>query len=313
MPTQEEQLEAVRLAALSAANSAQNAALSAQATAIAAQNSANSLEAKTAKDITNASMLGLLSELNEAVRYTHQALSLSRGIVPGSTVVQIVGYNPDIDVGLTPEDIWEEGGNYPFQTTDRTLEVASNNADDSASGTGLRAVRVVGLNSAYDEITEDVVLSGTTPVTLVNQYFRINTLFGLNVGSHKVNIGKIVLRVAGGGAIQAIIGAGGGASQKAIYTVPANKTAFITHCEFQIIRPGNGDFAGLKLHFNVVGQADIGRAVFSLLDGNPNYQRIFAHPLLVPEKSDIRISASFVSDNDTEVYVNLTLILINNT
>jgi hypothetical protein len=312
MPTQEELLIEVKIAALSAANAAQAAAASAQQSAINAEISANTLEEKTAKDITSASNLKLLSLINESIRNSNHALLVSRGVVPGSTVVQIVGYNPDVDVGSAPEDIWEEGGQYPFQTSAQSLEIVSSNAADNPSGTGLRTVRITGLDAGYVEITEDITLNGTSPVTLVNQYLRVNLLMGLSVGSNKVNAGKITLRVAGGGAIQSVIGVGGGASQKAIYTVPAGKTAFITHCEFQMIQPDKGDSAGLKLHFNTPGNADIGRALFTFTDTSPNYQRIFGYPLLVPEKSDIRISSSFVSSNNTEIFVTLFLVLMDN-
>ena len=47
-----------------------------------------------------------------------------------------------------------------------SLEVLSNDADDNGAGNGARKVVIVGLNSSWDEVSQEITLTGITPVTL---------------------------------------------------------------------------------------------------------------------------------------------------
>lgn len=68
-------------------------------------------------------------------------LQLRLGYVPGwLDPVHKFGRNSDIDTASDPEDVWEGGGLYtgqPVQASD-AIEVVSNDANDSALGTGCR-------------------------------------------------------------------------------------------------------------------------------------------------------------------------------
>jgi hypothetical protein len=74
------------------------------------------------------------------------------------------------------------------------FEVVSSNANDSALGTGCQAVFVYGLNSALEPITENVSLSGTSPITLTKQFNHINLMYPLSYGSGEAVAGEVVIR-----------------------------------------------------------------------------------------------------------------------
>jgi hypothetical protein len=90
----------------------------------------------------------------------------------------------------------------------------------STSDVGVN-ITVNGLDANYNMISEVVVLNGTTGVTTVNQYLRINSLI--------TTLGKAVgvVTAANGGTTYAQINAGLGRSQMSIYTVPNGYTLYV--------------------------------------------------------------------------------------
>jgi len=72
-----------------------------------------------------------------------------------------------------------------------TVSVSSSNANDAAAGTGVRTVRVTGLNASYEEITEDLSMNGQTEVTGSKVFARVNNLEALTWGTGLVAAGDI--------------------------------------------------------------------------------------------------------------------------
>ena len=68
-------------------------------------------------------------------------LAVQQGKVPGYSMVNKFGYNSSIGSGAF-ETIWETGNNYPWQTTQATLDVVSDNANDDVVGTRSEERRV---------------------------------------------------------------------------------------------------------------------------------------------------------------------------
>jgi len=152
---------------------------------------------------------------------------ITLGNVEGAFMVHKFGANDNVGTTLTPISL---SGNYQTPTTAAALEILSSNANDNSAGTGARTVRIFGLNSSGDEITEDVSLSGTTPVALSNSYLRLYRAYVLESGSYATQttpsqLGTITIRGAGAGATWStisVIGGGFGVGQTEIgvYTVP---------------------------------------------------------------------------------------------
>lgn len=121
-------------------------------------------------------------------------------------------------------DVWRGGTLYPFKTTATLMEAVSSSVNDAPAGTGALTILVQGLDSNYNEVSETVVMNGTTAVALVNTFIAINTCFVLTAGTGGVNAGDISIRDAGGGTVRQIIQAGYSISRSSVYTVPAGYT-----------------------------------------------------------------------------------------
>jgi hypothetical protein len=152
--------------------------------------------------------------------------NVGRGDVEGAYIMHKFGANDDVGASLVPVTI---GGNYRTPQTAQTLEILSDDVDDSVTGTGARKVLVIGLNGSGDEIREEVEMDGTTPVTLTNDFLRVYRLYVTETGSYATQTtpsqqGVITLRGVGGGddwaELNVVSGFGVAQSEIGVYTVP---------------------------------------------------------------------------------------------
>lgn len=147
------------------------------------------------------------------------------GAVEGLAIVHKFGF-ADIGTVLAPVTA---SGFYRMPTAAVALEMVSDDANDTAAGTGARTVKVIGLDSAWAEIEQTVILDGTTPVALATDMIRVYRLWvetpGTYGGSHA---GTITLREAGAGQTWAqmiVTPKAHGQSLIACYTSPKNTLA----------------------------------------------------------------------------------------
>lgn len=132
-----------------------------------------------------------------------------------------------------------ENGNtlYPFFTDHHKLKVSSSSTDDTSAGTGIRSIFITGVDRTFVEKSEVVVLNGQTPVTTVNDYFRINSAIPASAGSTLEAQGNIWLYNEDessviAGVPQTFIHKQGrmdiktGRMEQAIHTVPTGKRTF---------------------------------------------------------------------------------------
>ena len=169
-------------------------------------------------------------------------LDIARGAYQEVTHINKFGTNHD--VGTDYEDVWEQGDLWVAMPVATLVEVASTSTEDSPAGDGAGSLVIQGLDAAGLEIQDVVLLNGTTPV-LSNLIFSfINRAFIYSVGATNTtgyNLG--ILYVAddsttwGGttagvpdtaAAIQVHIAAEQGQTQQMIYTVPFDKTGYVT-------------------------------------------------------------------------------------
>ena len=147
-------------------------------------------------------------------------LQVSRNQIMGHTVVNINGYNAAVAGTSIP--LWENATTYTFPSTALTMTVASSSATDASPA----KVTINGLDANYNQLTEVVALNGTTGVTTVNKFLRINSIVMTAVASGQVsNVGTIT--VSNGGTTYAQINPGLGRSQMTVYTVPNGYTFYL--------------------------------------------------------------------------------------
>jgi hypothetical protein len=176
-------------------------------------------------------------------------------------------------------------------------------AQDNASGTGAKTIRIFYLDGSYVEKTTDVVLTGATPVnTSVSDIFRINTVrildWGSGVSTYKA-AGNIDVYHASAATVYSRILAGNTRSRNAIYTVPKDKTLYITSVTIGITKGGNTGIAATvtlkSTYSHLLGALTTGlhftpHAEINHLDGA--FFREFEMPISLPQYTDLKVSVT---------------------
>jgi len=151
-------------------------------------------------------------------------LQVSRGQIMGHQTLSLFGYQAA--VGNTSIPVWENATAYTYPTSASTMTVVSTSTSDDTSA----KILISGLDANFATISETIALNGTTGVTTVNSYFRINSLLMTSPGtSQTTNVGTITVKQSSN--ILAQINAGIGKSQSTVYTVPAGYTFYLDFAE----------------------------------------------------------------------------------
>lgn len=232
-------------------------------------------------------------------------LQVSRGQIAGHSVVQVFGYNPDVD--QTEESVWPDGGTVPHPTVASVLDIVSTSTDDDGdpAGTGARTVFIEGLNTTYEVVSETVTLNGTTNVQTVNSYMYINQFYVASVGSGEVNAGEITAKL--GATLYDMIAVGYSNRTTAHYCVPAGYTGYMAE---GIVTAGQASGSTsvtlfLKQH-SPNGILRVG-AVTTLNNGSVQYD--FTFPYVIPEKNCVGASAiGSANNNSVSTFFNIVLI-----
>jgi hypothetical protein len=148
-------------------------------------------------------------------------LQIARNQIMGHDHLDLFGYSTVVGstaMGPLWEGLTSSGGNYPFPASAGTISVVSASASDTAV-----TMLISGLDANFAPITESVALNGTTNVTTVKSFLRINsvvTTAGNAVGNVTFTSGATVI---------AKVNAGVGQTQMSVYTVPAGYTLYVTY------------------------------------------------------------------------------------
>jgi hypothetical protein len=161
------------------------------------------------------------------------AISLVDGGIVGLVTVNKFGRANNVNGEFT--DIWDRANTVDDQaiwvapTQARIHDIVSANASDAAAGVGARTLEVFGLTAwDADEVSEDIVMNGTTNVPTENAYVIIHRMRVLTKGATSVNVGRITATAQTDGTVTAEIYVGQGQTQMAIYGIPSTKNAYMT-------------------------------------------------------------------------------------
>jgi len=168
--------------------------------------------------------LGVTSSISRMGVYEPFDLQVSRGQISGHSTLSLFGYQAA--VGNTKIPVWENATTYTYITSASTLTLVSTSTSDDL----VAKVLISGLDSSYSPISETLALNGTTNVTTVNSYFRVNSMVMTTPGtSQTTNVGTITLKQSSN--VIAQINVGISKTQMAIYTVPAGYSFYLDLAE----------------------------------------------------------------------------------
>lgn len=161
---------------------------------------------------------------------------IARGKVQGVRTVNKFGEAPN-GVQSTATDVWDGATSTPDNqiwhafTEAQTVTITSSSANDTANGTGMRTARIYGLQT-WDsaESSELINMNGTTGTTTSNTYVCIHRIQALTSGGSTtgMNIGNVHANGDTDGNIIAMIPAGQGQTNMAIYCLGSVETAYMT-------------------------------------------------------------------------------------
>lgn len=245
------------------------------------------------------------------------SIDIATGGYQGYSILNKFGRNSDIDTDTDPEDVWEGGGIYTGQPVGsaETVQVFSSDANDTSAGSGARTIRIIGLDANNLEQQEDLTLNGTTAVTSTGTFNRVFRMVILTAGSGQQNAGIITTRHSTTTAnIFGSIPIGRNQSQIAAYTVPANKTLYITHIDIKLTR-SNGSSGSASIFVAIREPGAIYRHA-KAFEVSTSQSYVYTPSLTsfkVDSESDIKIGVASVSDSNSIVSAEFEGILVENT
>jgi len=237
---------------------------------------------------------------------------VAAGRVTDNESLHTFGRNPTIDTADGFADLWSGGGVYTGfnATVAEPISVVSTSANDAAAGSGARFVRVVGLDTNREEITEVIVLNGTTPVISANSYIRCSLASVLQAGTLGGNDGIITgnqsVTVAN---VFFVMEVGDNRTLQSVYTIPANKQLLLVSIFTFLAKKGSSS-AEVKILIRGLGGVFQTVTWFALDSNGTSYvPRQFDVPFQpLPAGADIKFAAS-VSANNTAVAAGIEGIL----
>jgi hypothetical protein len=173
-----------------------------------------------------------------------------------------------------------------------------------------------GLDANKDEISEYIVMNGTTPVNTANSYWRISRMHFDGVGSGGVNVGNVTATAAVDSTVTAIVAAAEGQTLMAVYTIPKNKQGYLTQWYASIARDATkAATADVELIVVPYGMENpYGKRIFCELGLNSAGTSYLQHkydPYAVLEaQTDIYVNVAFVSDSNIKISAGFDIILV---
>lgn len=219
---------------------------------------------------------------------------IAQGVHTGVNHIHKFGYNPA--VGTNYEDIWSRSGKITFETSAAVATIDSN-----LSNTGCQIV-IQGLDGNYNEVSETVTLDSSGDASTTQTFLRINRAFvtGSTATSN-------VVRIQINGSNQAQIDVAHQQTMQAIYTVPADKTAFLQILSMGLLTKDKDVEARLA----VTEFGGVERTRDYLTFSSNFIEKHYPIPLKFPQKSDIKLQAK-VTGSDTTMSGTFDLVIVDN-
>lgn len=223
------------------------------------------------------------------------------GDIPGTTVLNKFGAYLDFASADPPADVWTNGGDYPGFPTDsaQAIIIVSDSLTDTLNGTGAWYATVYGLDENWELQTVTYELTGTSPDTSAEEWWRVFRVIVDSAGTNGVNNGEITITHQDGTTL-AVVESGIGQTLQACYTVPAGYSLYVRDVHAALNRANGAAASGLvALMVRDVGTGAWNSKVYEPIStGHP---LDVSHQVLYPEKTDLRLRVISTSDNDCSI------------
>lgn len=164
-------------------------------------------------------------------------LAVAQNLIPGMAAVNNFGNNPSSAID-TQEDMWDNGGTYPYPATALITSI-SQTADQVAMRGAI--IEVEGLDANWDLTVQTTTLNASNTTTVVTLGTALIRVFRAKVLADVVGDSPIRVHNAGETVDYAVIQIGHNQTLMAFYTVPNGKTAYVTNYYMSVTRTAAND------------------------------------------------------------------------
>jgi len=218
-------------------------------------------------------------------------LNVSKGSVENYSVRNIFGWQESVpdNIGLIP--LWEYPIAYPYPTPPGlSMRIISQASDDGGT------VLIKGLDSDYNEITEQVTTSAGVPPVTTNLFYRINDVIFSSING----VNNEIINISSLGTNYAAIGPSVGRNQASIYTVPANHSFYLYRID-AFSNDTNNTKPSVFQNYVQKSNGSVYTVARTTFSGNMNIQRRL--PFKYKEKIDIQFQLAPLTSNPHEMNV----------
>jgi len=221
-------------------------------------------------------------------------LETAKGIIPGTAGLNKFGRNVDV-AGATHEIIWDGHATaLTFPTVAAQLTITSS-GDDDAAGTAAQSITIQGVDANWDLLSETIDLDATSDATSVGSYLRVFRAFVASVGA-ATEWNDNDIDILSGANLLARISATMGQTLMAVYSVPVNKSLYITDYYFSLLRSTGATAVAAEVDMHtrdsVTGVTLLKHTLGGLNTGGTPFPFEFTPPFKVSEKTDVWMDAS---------------------
>ena len=236
------------------------------------------------------------------IRTGNFMLDVSRGAVPGHSIVFIGGRNRQVP-NNTEATCWTVGGLYPWSTFTNTGAAIYMNG--AAADVGVQ-IYIEGLDYNYNKISYVVTLGAAgTGNTDGTHFYRINAAFV--IGPKPLSALVTFHYGAANGTVVGQIVASSNRLSQSVYTVPAGYTAFSVYGDFGV---QGSNSAELRAYWRFYGSVFL--RIYATPITGASFMSTPPYPGAIPEKTDIDNRVAEGTNNLT-ASSNQQLLLIENT
>lgn len=236
------------------------------------------------------------------------ALALSMGLHKGMRQIFLSSEVGNLNSG---DDLWSGANEYLGHTAaagEPLVCVSTSAIDDFGLSTGLNRVFIRGIGADGLELEEVVFLLGTTPVSTLGSFLRVNAVHGLSA-SGTVAVGLITVTQDTSGILMGQINAGGGRMQAVFFSTPSDKTAFVNRLYVSV-----ADNAPTQAIFNILIKVE-DEPIFIAVGGTTTNDKSFLiEPpyVLIPPTADVRLNLPDIDSINVTMEATHIYILIEN-
>jgi len=226
-------------------------------------------------------------------------IQISAGRVKDTSHINKFGYNSA--VGTSYETVTDLGTNN-LPSSAAVVSIVSASTADTSAGTGARTVEIQGLDANYIEKTETVTMNGQSAVTTTATFIRVFRMRVASAGTGEVNAGNITASISSSDVAR--ISANEGQTLMAVYTVPANKTAYLIKFQGSLSKNQEAQFQirrrkSEESTWNTKG-------LWGTFSASVNYD--YPVPIKFTEKTDIQVRAKAGATSEIGAIFDLIII-----